>query len=190
VIDFGVGSATKHIADWLRSVGFTVEYSPFGSTHDRQQIFGSCAFVAARCMADLFIAGSDWFAVNLDHAVEESVIHEVSATLVTHGIRREPVTLPLTGPGAISPSEACAAAALLAGERPGDVSRLAQTTVGHLPQDVIAHIAAAMKRVSSGGPSISDAAPEIQFAQGNVRVLSSTTIECHAVVVAFSIELL
>ena len=188
VIDFGVGSATGHIATWLRRVGFTVVYTRYGSNGNQRQLSNACCFVATQCMADLYVAGSDWSTVNVDCAIDEGVIHKVSEILVTNGIRQEPVVLPLMSAGVITTAEACAAAAILADQQAGGVHRLAQSAVGHLPQDLIAHIANAMYRVSSGAPGISDAAPEIQFAQGNLRELESRAIGCHAIVVAFSIE--
>ena len=130
----------------------------------------------------------DWLTINLDGAVETNVIHTVSNTLMAHGIRREAIVPPLVAPGAITPGEACAAASLLAGQQPGSVARLGATSVGHLPQDMISHVATAMKRVSSGVDSIPAAAPTISFGQGNLRVHNSSDIECHAIVVAFSIE--
>ena len=139
-------------------------------------------------MADLFLAGRDWSTVNLDHAADERVIHEVSATLVTNGIRHEPITPPLMTTGAISPLEACSAAALLAGHQPGDVARLSRDSEGHLPQDIISIVAKAVHEVSSGADGIPGASPRILFGQGNVRTLRDQQNECHAIVVAFSVE--
>ena len=97
--------------------------------------------------------------------------------------------LPLYSPGAISPAEACIAAALLAGQHPGNMSsRLPRDSIGDLPQDVISQIANCMNGVRLGGEDIPKAFPQILFGQGNLRTLTSQRHGCHAIVVAFSIE--
>ena len=81
------------------------------------------------------------------------------------------------------------AARLLANLQPTSaVERLPHDTIGHLPQQVLSHIAAEMHRIASQPmqqPHIPDAAPRILFGQGNLRGAASTA--CHAIVVAFSI---
>ena len=193
VIDFGVGDATSHLVIWLRRVGFDLLYTKYGSRGDTPQILNSCCFVASRVMADLFLAGPDWQAVNVDHAVSEEVIYAVSRALIAHGARTQPITLPLTEAGVITTAQACMAAKLFAHLQPSmPHTRLPFDTIGDLPQHTLSYIAAEMHRIASQPTDqpiddIPDSAPRIVFGQGNLRKTIAQKKVCHAIVVAFSI---
>mmetsp|Transcript_28450 Transcript_28450/g.72908 ORF Transcript_28450/g.72908 Transcript_28450/m.72908 type:complete len:214 (-) Transcript_28450:1120-1761(-) len=114
--------------------------------------------------------------------------HSLSAVLTACGIRQDRIVPPLSL-GAISPAEACAAAALLAGQQPRSIARMARDTEGDLPQDITNRVATEMYAVScSAIDEIPCSSPQILFGQGNLRTMTRQDVECHAIVVAFSIE--
>jgi hypothetical protein len=193
IVDFGPGSGTRAIGDWLGRVGFTTTLTVCGSTGHIVQLPDACLFVAARCAADMFSAGAEWESVNLDAAVAPNVIHDISDALITHGSRSQPLSLPLPTHGepdwaarTIHVDEACLCASLLTGQPPGTVAGV--DTVGHMPQDALKHIGGAMRAVANGGPQILHDRPAIIVAQGNLRSALNDRPPCHAIIIAFSIE--